>query len=297
VAAAWAVAASLLGASVAMAEGATGSTGTHEVVGITLPSDGQPRELKFESQGTIKSVEVKPGDRVKAGQVLMKQDDRNEVAELKALQHDVSSVGVDEAKVQVEVHEADVKRLKAIHADSGNDAELEKAEAELKYSNLEILNAEQETQVKKDKIERQLAVVDMMQLRSPVDGYVLAVDSQAGEIADAQKPALKIVANDPLLVQLTLPDYQSQVLKLGRKMRVSYDRKTWVEAEVTYIAPQADGTGSQSVRLKLANPDSRDSGLRVYAELPADVAGAQPVAAAGDVPVDATTAAAASPLK
>jgi len=281
-----------------MAEPATATGGTREGVGITLPSDGQPRELKFEAQGTIKSVEVKPGDRVKAGQVLMKQDDRKEVAELKALQDDVSNVGIEEAKVQVKVHEADVKRFKALHAESGNDAELEKAEAELEYSKLEITKAEQEKKVKEDKIERQQAVIDMMQLRSPVDGYVLAVDSQAGEIADAQKPALKIVANDPLLVQLTLPDYQSQVLKLGRKMRVTYDRKTWVEAEVTYIAPQADGTGSQSVRLKLANPDSRDSGLRVFAELPADVAGAQPVAAAGDVPVDATTAAAATtPLK
>ena len=281
----WAVVASLLGASAAMA-----AEGTKEVVGITLPTDTQPRELKFEAQGTIKSVEVKPGDRIKVGQVLMKQDDRKEVAELKALQDDVSNVGIDEANVQVELHALEVKRLTKIHADAQNDAELEKAEAELKYSKLEIIKAQQDNQVKKDKIERQLAVIDMMQLRSPVDGYVLSVDSQSGEIADPQKPALKIVSNDPLLVQLTLPDYQSQVLKLGRKMRVSYDRKKWVEAEVCYIAPQADGTGSQSVRLKLANPDSRDSGLRIFAELPADVAGAQPIATGDSLP-DPTSAA------
>jgi multidrug efflux pump subunit AcrA (membrane-fusion protein) len=286
----WAAAVSLLGTSVARA--ADGTTKEKEVVGITLPSDGQPRELKFEAQGTIKSVEVKPGDRIKAGQVLMKQDDRKEVAELKALQDDVSDITVRQAEVQVDVHKADVKRLTAIHADAQNDAELEKAQAELKYSELQVLKEKQDNQVKKDKIEHQQAVIDMMQLRSPVDGYVLSVDSQAGEIADPQKPALKVVANDPLLVQLTLPSYQSQVLKLGRKLRVSYDRKNWVEAEVCYIAPQADGTGSQSVRLKLPNPQSRDSGLQIFAELPSDVAGAQPVAAAGDVlPADAATAA------
>lgn len=292
----WAVAASLLGASVARAADAT--TKEKEVVGITLPSDGQPRELKFEAQGTIKSVEIKPGDRIKAGQVLMKQDDRKEVAELKALADDVSDIGEQQAATQAKAKDAKVKRLEAIAADSQNAAELDEARAEATYYHLQILKERQDNQVKKDKIERQKAVIDMMQLRSPVDGYVLSVDSQSGEIADPQKPALKVVANDPLLVQLTLPSYQSQVLKLGRKLRVSYDRKTWAEAEVCYIAPQADGTGSQSVRLKLPNPQSRDSGLQIFAELPSDVAGAQPVAAAGDSPpADGATAAAAAPLK
>lgn len=291
----WAVAASLLGASVARATDVT--IKEKEVVGITLPSDGQPRELKFEAQGTIKSVEVKPGDRIKAGQVLMKQDDRKEVAELNALQDDVSDLKERQAKVQSIAKHKKVERLEAIAADSQNKAEMEEARAEAEYYDLQILTERQDNKVKQDKIERQKAVIDMMVLHSPVDGYVLSVDSQSGEIADPQKPALKVVANDPLLVQLTLPDYQSQVLKLGRKLRVSYDRKTWVEAEVCYIAPQADGTGSQSVRLKLPNPDSRDSGLRIFAELPPDVSGAQPVAAAGDaLPADAATAAAA-PLK
>lgn len=289
----WAVAASVLGASVAQAADAT--TKEKEVVGITLPSDGQPRELKFEAQGTIKSVEVKPGDRIKAGQVLMKQDDRKEVAELKALADDVSDIGEQQAATQAEAKDAKVQRLEKIAADSQNAAELDEAKAEAKYYHLQILKERQDNQVKKDKIERQKAVIDMMQLHSPVDGYVLSVDSQSGEIADPQKPALKVVANDPLLVQLTLPSYQSQVLKLGRKLRVSYDRKTWVEAEVCYIAPQADGTGSQSVRLTLPNPQSRDSGLQIFAELPSDVAGAQPVAAGDSLP-DAATAAAA-PLK
>jgi len=217
----WAAAVSLLGASVtgvANAEtpaAAPSAASTQEIVGITLPADGQARELKFEAQGTIKSVEVKPGDRVKVGQVLMKQDDRKEVAELKALQDDVSDLKIKQAKVQAKKSHAKADRLGKLKDDSQNLAEFEEAQAEAEYYDLQVLSEERDIKVKQDKIQRQEAVVDMMQLRSPVDGYVLSVDSQSGEIADPQKPALKLVANDPLLVQLTLQSYQSQVLKLA----------------------------------------------------------------------------------
>jgi multidrug efflux pump subunit AcrA (membrane-fusion protein) len=281
----------LVVAAAALAVGARAEPtgGEKLVVGLTLPSDGHPRELKFEAQGTIKSVEVKPGEHVKAGQVVMKQDDRKEVAELKGLQADVTEIGIKQAKTQAVKAHADLKRLEAIHAEAQNDAEVEKAKAEAEYYDLQISKEEADLEVKKHKVERQLAVVDMMQLRSPVDGYVLAIDSQTGETADPQKPAIKIVANDPLQVQLVLSTAMSQKLKLGRKIRVSYDRKQWSDAEVSYVSPQALGVGTQKVWLRLANPEARDSGLKITVELPEDVASAKELPVGADI--DATAGA------
>jgi RND family efflux transporter MFP subunit len=261
------------GACTAFAE----PTSKQLLYGITLPADGKARELKFEQQGTIRDVKVKPGQPVKAGDILAQQDDRKEQAELKGLIADASEIEVQKARTAADEKTAAFKRIAKMHDEEhqGNDAEYDEAKAAKQYAIQDITAKEHDLEVKKSKVEHEKVVIDMMKLRSPVEGYVQSVDTHAGEIADPQKPVITVVANDPLQVSVDADTSISQKLKLGQSMRVSYDGKEWYTGTVSFIAPQATGVGLQKIWIQLPNSEQkRDSGLKVKVQVPDDIASA-----------------------
>jgi multidrug efflux pump subunit AcrA (membrane-fusion protein) len=267
---------------------------TSTEIGNTLPADLKPIELRFKSAGIIAKVNVKEGDVIKSGQVLFEQDDSEERDELDILKLDATDIRVQAQKVNAEAKKAEYDRIKQIH-DQGaqNDLELVKAEAEWKLAKLTITQEEQDLTVKNAKVKKQQGVIDRMKLKSPVDGVAQMVDAHVGEMIDPSKPAaITIVRNNPLLVEVILPTAASQKLQLGRALRVSYDRKNWKDAKVSYLAPMADvGSGLQKVHLSLENPELRASGLQIYVELPDDLTAAIKTAEAEQLKGDARVAA------
>jgi RND family efflux transporter MFP subunit len=262
-------------------------------IGNTLPADLKPIELRFKTAGVIAKVNVREGDVVKADQVLFEQDDKEERDELEILKLDASDIRVEAQKVNAEAKKAEYEKVKQIH-DTGaqNDLELVKAEAEWKLAKLTITQEEQDLRVKQAKVKKEEGIIERMKLKSPVDGVVQNVDAHPGEMIDPSKPAaITIVRNNPLLVEVILPTAASQKLKVGRAMRVSYDRKDWKEAKVSYLAPMADvGSGLQKVHLTLENPEARASGLQIYVELPDDLTAAIKTAEAEQLKGDARVA-------
>ena len=247
-------------------------------VGITKPADLKPRELRFKMQGMILKVSVHEGDRVQAGQVLLSLDDAEEQVELKILKLDATDIRIKGAKVTSVAKHAELKRIKKLNVEGqGNDAELEKAQAEADIADLQIIQEQQDLLTKQAKIEKQQFIISKMQLLSPMDGVVQTVEARVGEMVDPSKPpVLTIVQNNPLIVDLNLPTAMSQLLKIGQVMRVSYDQKEWKAAKVSYLAPMADSASfTQAVHLALENPEGRSSGLKVFVELPAEIVAAQ----------------------
>jgi RND family efflux transporter MFP subunit len=246
--------------------------------GITKPADLKPRELRFKTLGQIKSVSVKEGDAVRAGQELMALDDAEEQNELEILQLDASKYRVEAAIVQEVAKKAEFDRIKKLKDQgSGNESEFEKAEAEWKLSQIQITQEKQDLLVKEAKVKKQQGIIERMKLRSPIDGIVQSIDSHTGETVDPSKPAvMTIVANNPLIVEVNLPTATSTQLTVGQPLRVSYDKKEWKEAKISYLAPMADAaSGYQTVHLTLTNPEGRASGLQIFVELPEPIAAAR----------------------
>ena len=240
-------------------------------VGITKPADQKPRELRFKSLGMIKSVNVKEGDIVKAGQVLMAQDDTDETAELEIRRKDVTEIGIKAAEVTSRAKKAELKLIKQIHdQDAKNEAEYEKALAEAEIADLKIEQEKQDLEVRKAKVKQQQNVVDRMTLHSPIDGIVQTVEADVGEMVDPSKPpVVTIVNNTPLMVEVNLPTAISLRLKLDQILRVSYDKKDWKDAKVSFLAPMADAaSGMQKVHLTTPNAEGKTSGLQIFVELP-----------------------------
>lgn len=247
-------------------------------VGITKPADQKPRELRFKTPGLIKAVSVKEGDVVKADQELMSQDDAEEQNELEILKLDASQFRVDAAVVNAEAKKAEFDRQKKLRdQQNGSDADFERAQAEWKLSEIQISVEKQDLLGKEAKVKKQQGIMDRMKLRSPMNGIVQSVDVRPGEMVDPNKPpVITIVNNDPLIVEVNLPTAISLRLKVDQPMRVSYDRKDWKEAKVSFLAPMADAaSGLQTVHLTLPNPDGNASGLQIYVELPEPLASAR----------------------
>jgi len=276
--AAAAIAVALLrGGTIAYAEAppavAAGGLSTERQIeeGFTKPADQKPRELRFKMLGQVKNVSVKEGDVVKAGQELMALDDADERAEMDILEKDANEIRIEGARISVKVKKAEFERIKKLRAqENSTEAEYEKAEAEAELAELQVVQEQKDLEVKKAKVAKQQITLDRMKLRSPIDAIVLSVDSQAGETVDPSKPAaITIVNNNPLGVVVSLPTAQSQPLKLGQPLRVSYDRKEWKDAKVSFLSPMADASSRlQTVHLEMQNPEGKASGLQCFVELP-----------------------------
>jgi multidrug efflux pump subunit AcrA (membrane-fusion protein) len=256
--------------------------------GITLPN--KEIELRFKYQGLIKEVNVEEGDILSKGQVngkdqrvLVVQDNLEEKAELDAMSMDVSTeVTVDAAKANLEQKKLEMQKAQQVHdGGAGSDLELAKAKTDVEVARLQVVKEQQDLEVKRLKLNKQKALLDKMEILNNVDGVVQSVSVHAGEMVDPNKPpAVVIVQNDPLLVQIQLAPSVAKNLKIGRALRVSYDRLKWEEATVYYLAPKADAASNlQAIKLKLPNPNGVASGAQISVEVPADI-----VALSGNAP-------------
>ena len=241
-----------------------------EIIGYTLPADLKPVELRFKSSGIVKSVDVKEGDAVESGKLLLVLDDTLEQAELAGLKEDVNENRILYSRKQHDVKVAEFKRQQQLRAkDAGNEADYEKAEAEVEMARLQISQEEIDQRVKKAKMHSQELVIEKMKLLSPLSGTVLAVDARPGEMVDPGKPpVVTIVNNKSLVVESNIEITRSEKLKVGQDVRVSYDKKSWIAAKVSFLAPIVDAaSGLQKVHFTMENSDGKASGYQVFVEI------------------------------
>jgi RND family efflux transporter MFP subunit len=238
------------------------------VDGLTMPFKSY--NICFPGIGVIREVKIKEGDVVKGTDVLMVQDDREAKAELKLLELDVNQYPIAAAEAKVRVAEAEFKakdRLKT--AGGGSDLEWEQAKAELEVAKIQVDAARQELKMKEAKRDKQAQKLEEMKLIAGVSGVVREIINDIGSNVDPTKPAVTIVENNPIKVRIYVPALASLYLKPGEKMRVSYDKKTWKDGTVSYLAPQADAaSGTRMIYLEVPNPDGDPSGLQAFVELP-----------------------------
>lgn len=277
--------------------------GTVQETGITMPLKEWTPLFKY--QGVIRDVPVKEGEVVKAGQLLLAQDNQEELIELMADQKlATSNAAVASAKAALVGRKADLvskqaefeaKKLeyervkKILDGGGGNNSEVDKAKYEMEATDAsidaargmiasaeaDIEKAHDEQDQAKYKADHQQAHLKLMEIRAQEDGVVLAVNVQPGDAADPnrQTPLITVVKIDLLKVEFHLPAVEAQKLKTGQKLRVSYDHKEWGEATVMPLPPVAlaPAGGLQTVHMELSNPNLRAAGQSIYIELPQDI--------------------------
>jgi multidrug resistance efflux pump len=179
---------------------------------------------------------------------------------------------VGEAKLRVAESEYQSK-LALKKSGAFNDLEVDRAKAERDVAAAQIEQAKDEVAQGEAKRDKQATHVTNMTLKADVDGVVKDLINDVGSNVDPTRPVMTLVDNSTLLVEVQVPAIASLQLKKGDPMRVSYDRKTWRDATVSFMSPQADAqSGMRMIRLELPNPQGEPSGLQAFVELPEKLA-------------------------
>lgn len=247
---------------------------------MTQPS--QQRKLAFPQAGIIKDSMVKDGDKVKAGQPLMRQDTDLDLKEAERLRVEAES----ESRIEAAKADKDVKQIeydrKAQNPQAYSSIEVDEAKAKLIEAEKSVKVAEEEKLQAKIKFEQQEIRLTKMELKAPADVQgewtVQHVQTNVGEMADPQsrEGVIQLVKNDPLWVEIRgLTTLQVAALKKGDKLQVRYvndKADQWKEGAISFITPVADaGADRQLVRLELPNAEGRDAGMRMELKLPKGV--------------------------
>jgi RND family efflux transporter MFP subunit len=249
---------------------------------FTKPSD--ERAFNFSAPGLVMKVNVKDGEAVKAGQVLAEQDVSIETANKATYEIEANSAVEEEyARADAELKKVELARKDELFKKkNATFLEVEEARLNVKRAEASVKLATQKRETARAQAAVEQAKIDLKRIISPIDGVVQKLDTHAGEIAasggsEREKPAVRVVRNDPLWIDVNFPANQAQKLKPGQKLQVRYETEQdkWNTAEVLFLNPMVR-TGSQTriVRLVMPNPEDRPAGLEVYVKLPDAIAAA-----------------------
>jgi RND family efflux transporter MFP subunit len=233
---------------------------------VTKPSED--RTLSFVAPGRVAKVLVKQGDEVKAGQLLVQQDNEMEqvqAEQLKAQAEDTVRVkAAEETLAQKKVEYEKLKEAYAKGAVSRWDVERARLDVSIYGLSLDLAKFNQEQDRRKYR-EKQ-AQIERMKIVCPFDGRVEKIFIEAGESADALTKVIRVVKTDPLWVDVAVPLAVGRTLKLGRTAKVTFaetDDKP-AEGKVIDVAGVADAASDTlMVRLLLPNPTHRPAGEHV----------------------------------
>jgi multidrug efflux pump subunit AcrA (membrane-fusion protein) len=241
------------------------------VDGETKPS--KEMDLAFALLGQVSEVLVKEGDRVEAGQVLIKQDVAADVTRLQGLEAK-ADVAVLIALAERQRDLAEIELEAVIDADTAmSPLEKQRAELELKVAETRIDEQKRQGRIESFAAEEQRILIEYKQIRSPESGIVRSLDAAVGEVFGPQTPAMRVVKIDPLHVHVFLADAARVMqLKLGDVVQVRYKGEgQWRDAKVVYLDPVANPSGELGripFKLELPNPEGRPAGLRMDIRLP-----------------------------
>lgn len=230
--------------------------------------------------GVLRLLAVKAGDRVKAGQLLARIDERELAAGLAA-----GDAGVAQAQAALLQARQAAQRTRELRAQGFvSAAALDTAQAQLDAAEAALAAAQAGRQ--------QAAVArGFSTVTAPFDGVVRATHAEAGELAAPGKPLLTLYAPGRLRASVMLPLSRAEAARAAREVQVLLpDGRALVPARRTEL-PGADAA-SQTVewRLDLATAAPADAllpGLPVRVHF----TGAPAAAAAAPVPLSVPAAA------
>jgi HlyD family secretion protein len=221
-----------------------------------------------EQPGTVAWVAVRPGDQVRAGQVLARLDDRG----LRAV---AAGAAASAVAAQVNAQQAKLRLAQLVYLlrEAGRGPSLEgvarpeKLTGELQAAALEaevdMVNAAAELKKQSAAASATRMTVSHAVLRSPISGVVMSRTVEPGETVPAGAP-LFIIASDPRALQLVATVNEADVARVtspapARFTVPAYPGRVF-HAVVAAVEPASDAGGRFSYRLRL---DAANAGLEL----------------------------------
>ncbi|HJU08707.1 MAG TPA: efflux RND transporter periplasmic adaptor subunit [Rhodanobacteraceae bacterium] len=194
----------------------------------------QGADLALDVSGLVTAVNLKSGDEVKKGQVLLQLRDSEDVAQLHQLQAAaaLAKVTFERARQQL-----------AVQAISKADYD----------------NAAADYKAKQAAVAQQEVNVDKKQLRAPFDGRAGIITVNPGAYLNAGTTIVTVQQMDPLYVDFYVPQRELSRLHPNQKVALSLDAfgKREFDGEVTAINPKVDND-TRNVLVEATVPNKDD---------------------------------------
>jgi len=230
--------------------------------------------LSFVQLGRIAEIHVSDGGSVKAGQVLVQQDDTVELARLAQLEAESQNVvNILAGEASLSQKRVDLKKLEMAAAlKAATELEVEHAKLDVKIAELSVELARFEYGQAQRKYDEAKKQIDNMTLKSPIDGRIEKVEVETGESVNALESVIRVVQINPLWIDVPVPLAQAMSLREGNATQVWFPtpQETSTEGVIVFIAAVADAASDTlKVRVQVPNRSLRPAGEHVRVVFPA----------------------------
>ncbi|MBN1806810.1 MAG: efflux RND transporter periplasmic adaptor subunit [Sedimentisphaerales bacterium] len=239
---------------------------------ITTPSSDIT--LSYVQPGRIEKVHFVEGQWVKAGQVLVRQDDSVEqiqLAQLRAASEDTTQIQASDASLAQK--KVDLEKIqKAAAQNAVTELEVEHAKLSVTMAGLSLNLAKFEHEQAGRKYDEIRVQLEKMRLVSPVDGRIEKIHVEAGESINALTDVVRVVKIDPLWIDVPVPLDIATDLSISKKAIVVFPspNSASVEGSIIFISAVADAaSGTLRVRIEVPNKSNRPAGEHVEIMFPA----------------------------
>lgn len=202
-----------------------------QVEGIVIAD--QDITISAATENVIVELAVEEGDSVEKGQLLARLDSRTQ-------------------ELQVALWE---KRLELLEVAYESTRNLSRDNI---VSREETLTAEIERDLARIQLDIAKAELDDTELRSAIDGVVVTIEKEEGELVRRGEELFRIVNADVVFVQLYLPAEAAEALELDDAFDIQFPSIAGAptrRGRISFIDPAVDpNSGFQRVRLMLPNP-------------------------------------------
>jgi RND family efflux transporter MFP subunit len=215
----------LLGAAASVAQAASYNGLVLPVRAVTIASP---------VEGRVQVMEVREGDRVEEGALLL------------SLYAGMEQLEAKRSAAAVEKREFEYKSSKNLFEEKViSEDEALQSRIELDLARLTLAMAEER--------------VEQRRLKSPISGIVVERQFEVGEMVRPAEPILEVVDLTEVFVQFYVQAEDLAVLQVGQGASVvfpSLDRSQVFEGPIDFIDPRVDAaSGLSRVRVRLQNPD------------------------------------------
>jgi membrane fusion protein (multidrug efflux system) len=221
------------GAQVVTAVKATTSEWQPQLTSVGTLAPVRGVDVTTEIAGLVRTVRIKSGDEVKAGQVLFEMNADADIAQQRALQAaaDLSATTLKRDKLQ-------------LAAQAISQAQVDNDEADLK--NRQALVAQQQ------------ALVDKKTIRAPFAGKLGITAVNPGQYLNPGDKLVTLQTIDTVYVDFFVPQKQLAGLSIGQKLNLSSDAYPGVAfpATVTSISPKVDAA-TRNVQVQATVPNAK----------------------------------------
>ena len=241
-------------------------------------------EIRSPIEGLIERIGADRGDIVRKGQIIAEIDSSIErAAAAIAKQRSEMEGAVRSSESRVEFSGKKVSRAQELIKDNYVSAEArDQATSEHKIAKADLLDAQDNRKVAALEYKRQMELIRLKTIRSPIDGVVVERILNVGELAEAgvgRKPIFRLAELGTLYVETLLPVEAYGQIKPGMQINVKPEipAGSSYRATVKVVDKLMDAaSGTFGVRLELPNPDLKlAAGIRCVASFP----GVNPTAA------------------